>query len=277
MNRVLRVATATVFGAVVAVTVPVTSLPTSVAPLTVTATSAEDNFHWSGRLAAGQTIEIKGINGSITAEPSASGEVEVFADKVGRGSDPAGVRIDVVPHAGGVTICAVYPNPTGPPNECAPGTGGRMNARDNDVKVDFRVSVPAGVSFEARTVNGGITASGLQSRVGARTVNGSITIGTSGLARAETVNGSVNASLGDATWDGQLEFRTVNGALDVRLPSSASAHVVAETVNGDLQSDFPVTMQGKFGPKRFEGTVGQGGRDLVLKTVNGRIALHRAP
>jgi hypothetical protein len=31
-----------------------------------------------------------------------------------------------------------------------------MNVRDNDVNGEFRVSVPAGVRFVGRTVNGGI-------------------------------------------------------------------------------------------------------------------------
>jgi hypothetical protein len=35
-------------------------------------------------------------------------------------------------------------------------------------------------------------------------------------------------------------------------------------------------MIGKFGPRRFEGTIGQGGRELHLKTVNGRIGLRRS-
>ena len=59
---------------------------------------------------------------------------------------PAEVKIEVVEHAGGVTICAVYPS-SGAPNECKPGKGGRMNVRDNDVNVEFKVSVPAGVRF----------------------------------------------------------------------------------------------------------------------------------
>src|ERR1700730_4304950 len=36
-----------------------------------------DEFHWSGRVAPGAAIEIKGINGDIRAEPAAGDEVQV--------------------------------------------------------------------------------------------------------------------------------------------------------------------------------------------------------
>ncbi|HKC65235.1 MAG TPA: hypothetical protein VKB86_16455, partial [Pyrinomonadaceae bacterium] len=107
--------------------------------------SSADEFHWSGRVAQGQTIEIKGINGSVRAEPSSGNEAEVTAKKTGRRSDPKEVEIRVVEHSGGVTICAVYPsdNP-GSPNTCESGENGSSHVRDNDVQVDFTVRVPQG-------------------------------------------------------------------------------------------------------------------------------------
>ena len=103
--------------------------------------------------------------------PAAGDRVEVTAVKKARRSDPASVQIKVVEHAGGVTICAVYPTREGrAPNECRPGEAGRMSAQDNDVNVIFTVSVPAGVGFVARTVNGGVEADGLTGDVDAHTV-----------------------------------------------------------------------------------------------------------
>ena len=66
--------------------------------------SAQQDFQWRGRLSAGQTVEIKGINGDIRAAPSASGEVEVTAARSARRSNPDEVRIEVVQHARGVTV-----------------------------------------------------------------------------------------------------------------------------------------------------------------------------
>src|SRR5687767_4255220 len=84
------------------------------------------DFQWRGAVAQGRAIEIKGINGDIRAEPSGGNEVEVVAVKRAERDNPDSVRIEVVPHAGGVTVCAVYPSRDGQrPNECVPGEGGR--------------------------------------------------------------------------------------------------------------------------------------------------------
>src|SRR5215216_2504455 len=89
------------------------------------------DFRWHGAIPRGQSIEIKGVNGDVRAEPAGGNEVEVVADKQARRDDPASVQIQVVPHNGGVTICAVYPSRQGTPNECRPGDGGRMNVQNN--------------------------------------------------------------------------------------------------------------------------------------------------
>lgn len=234
-----------------------------------------DDFRWSGSLAPGKVLEIKGVNGSIHAGPASGGEAEVTAVKTGRRSDPAEVEVKVVEHGGGVTICAVYPSSGGRPNECQPGSGGRMNTHDNDVKVEFTVRVPEGVRFTARTVNGGVDAVGLTADAEVYSVNGGVSVRSSGLARAETVNGSVTAEMGRADWEGPLEIKTVNGSVTVELPASASARVEANTVNGSIETDFPLTVTGKFGPRRVSGTIGSGGRDLTLETVNGAIRIRR--
>jgi DUF4097 and DUF4098 domain-containing protein YvlB len=246
-------------------------------PLVQTASSPDD-FHWSGRLAAGRTIEIKGLNGDVHAEAASGNEVEVTATKTGRRSDPKEVEIRVVEHSGGVTICAVYPSAdSSRPNTCAPEDGGNMNVRNNDVEVRFNVRVPQGVRFSGHTVNGGIETSALGSDVDAKTVNGDITVNSAGVAHAKTVNGSITASLGRADWSGPLEFKTVNGAITLDLPSDTSAEVEAETVNGDISTDFTLTVMGRLSRRHLSGTIGSGGgRELSLKTVNGSIRLRRA-
>jgi hypothetical protein len=245
-------------------------------PVSQGATST-DEFRWSGRIAQGGTIEIKGVNGGLRADPTDGSEVEVTAVKSARRSDTRSVEIRVVEHAGGVTICAVYPSKDGGrPNECAPDEGGRMNVNNNDVNVEFKVRVPRGVRFSGRTVNGGIETGALGGDVDARTVNGSITIQAAGIASAMTVNGSITATMGRADWSDENEFKTVNGAIVLNLPSDVSADVSAETLNGEISTDFPMTVLGRISRRHLNGTIGSGGRELSLKTVNGSIHLRRA-
>ena len=88
---------------------------------------AAQDFSWTGRLAAGKELEIKGVNGWVRAEAASADQIEVTARKRGRDDDPADVKVEVVEHPGGVTICAVYPTPSRSrhENSCEPGSGGR--------------------------------------------------------------------------------------------------------------------------------------------------------
>jgi len=236
---------------------------------------AQGEFHWKGQVAAGKTIEIKGVNGDIDAV-AGSGEVEVTAVKHAHRSDPDAVKIQVVQHDDGVTICAVYPSDGDRENTCETGEHGHMSTHDNDVRVNFTVRVPAGVRFAGHTVNGEVEAANLSGDVEAHSVNGSIRVSTSGSAEASTVNGSITASMGRAQWTDALEFHTVNGGITLNLPPNVSTEVRASTVNGDIETDFPLMVTGRLGPRRVTGTIGSGGRRLALETVNGSIRLRKS-
>lgn len=247
------------------------------APRAAAAAQQQGNeFRWREALAAGKVIEIKGVNGNVEAAPSSSGEVEVVAVKSSRRGNAEEVRIEVVRHSEGVTICAVYPSPGGRANTCEPGSGGHMNVRNNDTEVSFNVRVPSGVRFNGRTVNGRVEANNLTADVDASTVNGDVEVTTNGLARAKTVNGSITVSMGNANWTGDMEFKTVNGSIDVSMPASLSAEVEVKTLNGSISSDFPLTVQGNFSRRHMSGTIGGGGRSLQLETVNGSVNIRRA-
>ena len=238
--------------------------------------AAQSDFQWRGQVPSGQAIEIKGVNGDVRATASSTGEVEVTATRTARRSNPADVRIEVIPHAGGVTICAVYPSVSGrEPNRCEAGGEGRMNTKDNDTVVHFDVRVPYGVRFVGRTVNGEINGESLQADAEAHTVNGSVRLTTTGVAVANTVNGSVNVTMGRADWPSDASFKTVNGGITLTLPSMLDVELRAETLNGSIASDFPITVTGTVSPRRLRGRIGNGGHDLTLTTVNGSIKLLR--
>lgn len=248
----------------------------AVAAVDAAPAAAQDTWSWNSALASGRTIEIKGINGAISAVAASGGDARVVARKTARRSNTDDVRIEVIEHAGGVTICAVYPSRSGrEPNECRPGDGGRMNVQNNDVRVEFEVQVPRGVHFVGRTVNGNIEANGIAADAIGRTVNGSITMDAAGMAQASTVNGRINVTMGRTAGTEPLEFQTVNGGITVTFLGDVNADVSASTVNGSIDTDFPLQVVGRFGPKRVNGTIGTGGRRLELSTVNGSIELRR--
>ena len=244
-----------------------------VATIGIPCAVAQERFEWEGTIAAGKAIEIKGINGKIEASAASGKQVQVVATKSSRSSDGSSVQIETIEHADGVTICAVYPSDS--PNECKPGAGDRIN-RDNDVEVDFTVQVPAGVRFIGRDINGNIEVNSIDGNVEAYTVNGQVQVSTTGLVQAKTVNGSIEVSMGRSEWQDDLTFETINGDITIELPYNTSADVRAETLNGGISSDFPMTVSGGFGSRRLNGTIGNGGGDLRLTTVNGSIRLRRS-
>jgi hypothetical protein len=231
------------------------------------------DFKWQGAVQAGQTVEIKGISGSIEATAAPGNEVQVLAVRRGR-SDPEKVKIEVVQHASGVTICAVYPTRAGDePNVCKPGDEGHLAARNYNANVSFTVQVPAGVMFRARTTNGSVHATGLKGNIDAQTVNGSIRFSTEGYGQASTTNGTINGSMGRTDWTKTLEFATVNGSVNVQLPDNPQVDVDATTVNGRVSVDFPITSKSEATRRHIAGVIGSGGRGLKVSAVNGSVTI----
>ena len=72
----------------------------------------------------------------------------------------------------------------------------------------------------------------------------------------------------------ELKITTVNGSIDLEVPTNLSTDVKFSSVNGSLESDLPLTIShssGRWGPKSLEGRIGSGGRDLSVNTVNGSL------
>jgi len=237
------------------------------------ASGSRQEGSWRGAIGVGATVEIKGIHGAIRASASSGSEVVVSWVKEGRQDHASTVRIDVVEHADGVTLCAVYPDVPGmSPNECLPGLAGDMHVQSNDVEVTFAVKLPHGVHFIGRTLVGDVEAAGVDGSAFGYAMAGDVDISTSGLAGAVAINGSITASLGLADWGRDLAFTTVKGSIYVEIPANTNAEVRALAPNGSVSSDFPLVDSGLGW---MTGTLGTGGPNLRLSTNDGNITLRR--
>jgi DUF4097 and DUF4098 domain-containing protein YvlB len=243
---------------------------------------AQEPFEWSGRIAQGGTLVVKGISGSIRAELASGATAVVMAEKTGRRGDFDQVEIRVVKDGDDVTICAVYGDSNGG-DDCQ-GRGSTRRGffrrdRSIDVSVDFVVRVPAGTPLEAELVSGDVDVRGVESDVTAATVSGDVTISTTRLARAHAVSGSLDVTMGATDWE-ELDFNTVSGDITLRLPAAADADLEFESVSGDLTSDFDLRLTGRIGRRwpgqPIRGKVGDGGHPITLRTVSGDVRLLRA-
>jgi hypothetical protein len=115
--------------------------------------------------------------------------------------------------------------------------------------------------------------------VDANTLGRGITISTTGSAQANTLRGSITASIGSVAWSGLRRFDTEDGNIDLQMPANANVSVRADTLSGSVTSDFPLmTRPTPFGPSTTaSGKLGNDGRSLRLSTLHGNIALRQGP
>ncbi|MGH7717315.1 MAG: DUF4097 family beta strand repeat-containing protein [Gemmatimonadaceae bacterium] len=243
-----------------------------------------DEFVWRGEVPEGHWINVRNTNGPVRIDSiegaSGSSMVEVRAKKHWRRGRPKDVRFKVSQEGHDVYVCALW----GTRGRCGEDRYSadtpwwrRLLHKGNDVRVDFAVRVPRGVKVNASTVNGAIEVDGAGADVEVETVNGRIeAASTSGPVRAETVNGSIVARMDSLSGEGDIQLETVNGSITAYVPASFDAILEAETVNGRITSEFPITIMGKLSPKHLRGTIGRGGRNVSLETVNGSVQLLRS-
>lgn len=231
-----------------------------------------DAFTWTGHV-QGQPVWIRNMNGAITVERASGDSVVVTGQKSWRRSDPESVEIVAVPSDGSVTICALWRVGS---VRCGPGGFYEMKGQKgrNDVAVRFVVRLPEGVALDASTVNGAVHASDVTGALVIETVNGSVQVSDAGgPVAATTVNGSITTALAAAGEAHEVELKTVNGSITVRVPADINAQLEASTVNGKVHSELPLQVMGRINPRRLEATIGRGGTPLRLKTVNGSVTL----
>jgi len=235
-----------------------------------------EQWTYATPLAAPHTLWVRNISGSISVEAAEGDTVEVHADRSFKHSTADSVRIVTTETRQGLTVCAVWP---GKPVHCGPdgryNTEGSLNG--NDIAVEFHVRLPRGVKLDASTINGDIDVTGASAPVGAGTVNGSVTVeALLGPVRAVTVNGDVRAMIRGFAGPGDVNLTTVNGDAFVELPATLDAVLDGHTVAGDISTDFPLSVTGKFASHALTGTLGKGGRKIHLNTVTGDVEVRSA-
>ena len=144
------------------------------------------------------------------------------------------------------------------------------------VTVNFSITLPKKVDVGFKSVNGNIDLENLGGEAGLKTVNGGINAyNINGAIDGETVNGKITVKIDKSHADQSVDLNTVNGGIKLFLPEDMNADIKISTVNGGIDTDFPLAIQGKFGPKEINGKINKGGSKIKLATVNGGVSLHK--
>ena len=252
-----------------------------------------DLWRWDGRVDAGHWMSVFNVNGSVEFAPSADNMVHLVAEKRSNGREMDDIHYEVVQVGGNVTICAIWNDSA----RCEDGgvqSFHRNGSNENHSNVRITVQVPrsvkvgahsvngavsvrdVGAEVRANTVNGGLRVTNATGPVRATTVNGGVDVTTTaGPVTAETVNGNVDARMASLQSDDDMTFKTVNGSVSIYVPARFDATFRFDTMHGGIDSDFPITLSGRWGPRHASGTIGNGGRDIRASSVNGSISLRK--
>jgi DUF4097 and DUF4098 domain-containing protein YvlB len=223
-------------------------------------------FHFTGPLDAGATVAVENVNGRITIQTWDRNEVLIEGTKHAKTEEELKLLeldTDLTPAHASLIVRH---------HKRSSGWFGGNSARG---RVDITVTVPATVELrDIKSVNGAVAIDGVRGAINVSLVNGSCdATGLAASARVHTVNGETRVSFVEVPTKARLEFHTVNGGINVGLPANAGLAVDCSTVNGGINSDLPLTVQGSFGRRHLEGTIGDGRASLELRSVNGGIHL----
>lgn len=154
--------------------------------------------------------------------------------------------------------------------------GPRSSGRHTSWAVSYEVWVPRETDLRLDAHNGGLSIDNVDARVDMRTTNGGIHVANaSGDVRGTTTNGGVTADLSGDTWTGTgLDLRSTNGGVHLTIPAKYNARLETGTVNGGMDIDFPITVQGSI-RREISTELGSGGASIRAMTTNGRVSIHR--
>ena len=154
---------------------------------------------------------------------------------------------------------------------------GPRNLRRESWAVTWYVSAPAGTDIDLEVLNGGIRISGMTGTTRFRATNGGVRlIDMAGDVSGSTTNGGLEIELSGRSWTGAgMDVRATNGGVELTVPEGYSGEFETGTVNGRLNLDFPITVQGRFGGRDLQFTLGDGGARIRARTTNGGVRIRR--
>ena len=142
--------------------------------------------------------------------------------------------------------------------------------------VSYEIFVPKRTDLALEAYNGGISIADVSGRIEFTGHNGGVVLKrVGGTVRGSTLNGGLVVELDGSSWNGEeLDVRTTNGGIVMAIPENYSAHLETGTVNGHLNIDFPVTVQGRIS-RELAVNLGSGGPTVRAMTTNGGVKIKR--
>ncbi|MBP7416532.1 MAG: DUF4097 family beta strand repeat protein, partial [Pyrinomonadaceae bacterium] len=241
------------------------------APVVVEVQDETEKFDKTYPLNSNGRVSLSNVNGSVVVEAWDRNEVKVEYTKIASSKERlAEVDVRIDSRADHLEIETDYDN-----WKSRSGDDWKSNGK---LQVEFRLMVPRTAFLnEIETVNGSVTASNFTNFTKISAVNGSVT-GTNlrGTVNLETVNGEVVADFDRLESGNKITLSTVNGRVNLTIPSDANATINADTLNGNISNDLGLPIRkGKYVGRDLYGRIGTGDVRIKLDSVNGGLSIRR--
>jgi DUF4097 and DUF4098 domain-containing protein YvlB len=247
------------------------SIPAAAPVDRIAVTDETEKFEQTYPLSRNGNVSVANVNGSITVEAWDRDEVRLEATKIADSRETlAEVEIVVDSTSDSLSVKADY--------KSWKWNDKRNDNRNRRLQVEFRLSVPrTAVLNEIETVNGSVTVSNFTNVTKISAVNGNVNAANlRGAANLSTVNGTVNADFDRVEPGSKISLVTVNGQVNLVLPSDVSATLKADTLNGNISNDFGLPVRkGQYVGRDLYGRLGGGEAQIKLNSVNGGLTVKR--
>jgi len=229
-----------------------------------------EEFHQTYAITSDGRIELDNINGDVRISSWDRNEVKVDAIKYADTKERLDeAKIEVDSGKDYLSIRTKYPSHDNNWN---------WGSRNNPASVEYTLTVPRKARLDdIKLINGALNVTGVSGEVRASCINGRLEAhDLAGRAKLETINGRLDARF--AQLAGQdVELGSVNGSLELTIPSDSNAEVQASTVSGSIGNDFGLRVNNhRYVGHDLRGELGTGGAHIRLSNVNGHIEIRHA-
>ena len=229
-----------------------------------------EEFHQTYALTPDGSVELDNINGAVHISTWDQNEVKVDAVKSADAKERLDeARIEIDSSKEHLSIRTKYRE-----HDLTFSWG----SHNNPPSVEYTLTVPRTARLdEIKLINGSLDVTGVTGEVHASCINGRLEAhNLAGRADLSTINGHLDARF-DQLSGSPVELHSVNGSVELTIPSDSKAEIEASTVSGGIDNDFGLHVNHhRVVGHDLRGELGTGGARIKLENVNGRIEIHHA-
>jgi hypothetical protein len=229
-----------------------------------------EEFHQTYSFTPDGRIELDNINGPVHISAWDRNEVKVDAIKSADTKERLEeAKIEIDSGKDNLSIRTRYPHHDQTWN---------WGSHNNPASVEYTLTVPRGARLdEIKLINGSLDVTGVSGDVRASCINGRLEArNLAGRSHLSTINGRLEAGF-DQLAGSPVELNSVNGSVELTIPSDSKAEIEASTISGGIDNDFGLHVNHhRFVGHDLRGELAGGGTRIELRNVNGRIDVRHA-